>query len=305
MMTIKKKKNLNQKYEIKSKHNALSIILLVFLSLYALTLFIVLGWGLMTSFKSVIDFTDHPYQFPKSIVNNFTTVFQEFKISVPGTDGVPYTVELAEMYLYSFMYALGSAFTATLVPCITAYACARFPFKFSKVIYSVVLVAMIVPTVGNLPSELNLMMTLGIYNQIWGLWIMKANFLGMYFLVFYGVFKGFPASYSEAAKIDGANNLTIMLRIAFPLVINVFATVMLINFVHFWNDYQTPLLYMSSFPTVAYGLFKLTRPGVLGKIANVPSLLTATMLVVFPILVLFIAFQKRLLGNLTVGGVKG
>lgn len=291
----------------KNRQNVLTIIMLVFLILYAVSLLGVLFWGLMTSFKGAIDFMDHPYQFPRKFVNNFKTVLGEFKLdNVVTADGLSSrTVTLAQMFMYSILYALGSAITATIIPCITAYACARFPFKFSKVIYFIVIVAMIIPTVGNLPSELQMVVNLGLYNKIYGLWILKANFLGMYFLVFYGVFRSFPTSFTEAAKIDGASNWTIMVKIAFPLVFNVMSTVLLINFINFWNDYQTPLLYMPAYPTVAYGLFQLNMGAVRGKMANVPAKMSASLLVVVPIVVLFVIFQGRLLGSLTVGGVKG
>lgn len=302
MEKIKKKRSALEKQQ-----NVLTVIMLICLILYAVSLLGVLAWGLMTSFKGAIDFVDHPYQFPQKIVNNIKTVFQEFKLDNTVTaDGLSSrTVTLPQMYLYSILYALGSAFAATVVPCVTAYACARFPFRFSKAIYFTVIVAMIIPTVGNLPSELQLVVSLGLYNKIYGLWLLKANFLGMYFLVFYGVFKSFPDSYTEAAKIDGANNWTIMIKIAFPLVFNVMSTVLLITFINFWNDYQTPLLYMPAYPTVAYGLFQLNMGAVRGKIANVPAKLAASLLVVIPIIILFVAFQGKLLGNLTVGGVKG
>ncbi len=290
-----------------NKQNVFTIILLIFLILYAVSLIGVLAWGLMTSFKGQIDFMDHPYSWPEKFVNNIKTVFTEFKLqNTVSADGLSSrTVELPQMFLYSILYALGSAVAATIIPCITAYACARFPFKFSKVIYTTVIVAMIIPTVGNLPSELQMVVNFGLYNKIYGLWLLKANFLGMYFLVFYGVFAAFPTSFTEAAKIDGANNLTIMTKIAFPLVFNVMSTVLLINFINFWNDYQTPLLYMPAYPTVAYGLFKLNMGAVKGNMAYVPTKLAASLLVVVPTLVLFVAFQGRLLGSLTVGGVKG
>ena len=290
-----------------NRQNILTAIMLAFLILYAVSLLGVIAWGIMTAFKGPIDFMDNPYKFPQKFVNNIKTVFQEFRLENTVTaDGLSSrTVELPQMYLYSVLYALGSAFAATVVPCVTAYACARFQFRFSKVIYTTVIVAMIIPTVGNLPSELQMVVSFGLYNKIYGLWLLKANFLGMYFLVFYGVFKTFPASFTEAAKIDGANNLTIMLKIAFPLVLNVMSTVLLINFINFWNDYQTPLLYMPAYPTVAYGLFQLNMVAVRGKIANVPAKLAASLLVVIPTLILFVAFQGRLLGSLTVGGVKG
>ena len=292
---------------VENKQNTLTIIMLVCLILYTISLLGVLAWGLMTSFKGPIDFMDHPYQFPQKIVNNIKTVLEEFKLDNTITaDGLSSRrVTLPQMFLYSILYALGSAVAATIIPCVTAYACARFPFKFSKVLYTVVIVAMIIPTVGNLPSELQMVVNLKLYNKIYGLWLLKANFLGMYFLVFYGVFKSFPASFTEAAKIDGASNWTIMVKIAFPLVMNVMSTVLLINFINFWNDYQTPLLYMPAYPTVAYGLFQLNMGAVRGKMANVPAKMAASLLVVIPTVVLFIIFQGKLLGSLTVGGVKG
>ena len=62
---------------------------------------------------------------------------------------------------------------------------------------------------------------------------------------------------------------------------------------------------MPAYPTVAYGLFQLNMGAVRGKIANVPAKMAASLLVVVPTVVLFIIFQGKLLGSLTVGGVKG
>ena len=166
---------------------------------------------------------------------------------------------------------------------------------------------MIIPVIGNAPSELEMARAFGLYNQIWGMWIMRANFLGMYFLVFYDIFKSLPASYTEAAKIDGAGNWSILLRIMLPLIKNTFLTVLLINFITVWNDYQVPILYLPSYPTIAQGLYEALYGGMSteGGMAYQPWRFTAAMLVMVPILIVFMCTQKRLLGNLTVGGVKG
>ena len=111
-------------------------------------------------------------------------------------------------------------------------------------------------------------------------------------------------AYTEAAKIDGAGNLAVLLRIILPLVRNTFFTVMLINFIAFWNDYQTPLIYMPSYPTIALGMFYMASTTENG-LSTVPMRMTGAMLMLIPILVLFLCFHKRLLGNLTVGGIKG
>ena len=138
------------------------------------------------------------------------------------------------------------------------------------------------------------------------MWIMRANFLGMYFLVFLAAFKGISMTYTEAAKIDGASNMTIMLKIIFPLVKNVVFTVMLINFITYWKDYQTPLIYISSYPTVTYGLFRVIFDSSSSAgMVSVPIRMTASIVVMLPLIIIFIIFQKRLLGNLTMGGIKG
>ena len=133
---------------------------------------------------------------------------------------------------------------------------------------------------------------------------MKANFLGMYFLVFYNVFKAAPKEFTEAAKIDGAGNLSILLRIMLPLARNTFFTVMLINFIGFWNDYQIPLIYLPHSPTVALGMLHMASTTE-NSLSTVPMRMTGAMLMLLPILVVFLAFQKRLIGNLAIGGIKG
>ena len=133
---------------------------------------------------------------------------------------------------------------------------------------------------------------------------MKANFLGMYFLVFYGIFKSLPMAYFEAAKIDGAGNFRILFRIALPLVRSLFFTVMLINFITFWNDYQTPLIFMPSHPTVALGMFHMATTAE-NTLATIPMRMAGAMLLLIPILIVFLFTHKRLLGILTVGGIKG
>lgn len=296
-----------EKIKNRSKKVALSafgIILLVVLAIYAVSLLGLLLWGFFASFKEpIVEFTDRPYQlFPQKWTFNIGKIFNSFYVK-PSTTGKNVYVEM--LLVYSLLYSVGCGVASTIVPCLTAYVCARYAFRFSKVIYTVVIVTMIIPLVGTLPAELELATRLKLYDKIYGLWIMKAHFLGMYFLVFYNVYKAMPASYSEAAKVDGASNWAIMVKISLPLTKNTILTVFLINFIGFWNDYQTPLLYMPSYPTMAKGLFDLVQGTAVAGLQNVPSRLAGTVIVTVPILILFLAFQKRLLGSLTVGGVKG
>lgn len=289
--------------EPRERLSALTIVLLVVLILYALSLIVLFGWALITAFKNQSDFRINIIGFPKAWVWNFSYVFQKFTVTVQTETGQK-LVGMGEMYLNSILYSVGCAFFGTLVPCITAYMCARFKYKFSKVIYVTVIVVMVVPVVGSLPAEIRMAQALNLYDHVWGLWLMKANFLGLYFLVFHGIFKSLPMAYFEAAKIDGAGNFRILFRIALPLVRSLFFTVMLINFITFWNDYQTPLIFMPSHPTVALGMFHMATTTE-NTLATIPMRMAGAMLLLVPILIVFMFTHKRLMGNLTVGGIKG
>ena len=291
------------KKKLKGLHiNPVGIACWIILALYSLMFVYLFVWGFTTSFKGILEFSKDPLRFPKEWhFENYKTAFDYFYVRLSGS-GNRY-VYLEGMALYSIIYAGGCAFMQTLATCLVAYATARFDFKLSKIIYSVVLVLMVMPIVGSLPSEIQMTKNLGLYDTLFGPLILKFNFLGMYYLVLYAAFRGVPQAYTEAAKIDGASNMCIFTRIILPLVRNTFFTIMLINFVAYWNDYQTPLVYIPSYPTMAYGLYRYYFSTV-SAISDPPMKLAGCMIVFLPILLVFIIFQKRLMGNISMGGIK-
>lgn len=287
----------------RSKYSPLTIALLIVLCLYVISMVGLFFWGFLTAFKNDrldIKLYGNTYGFPKKWEPNFLEVFNKIKMPTIGGD-----VAFWGILGNSLLYAIGCAVLKTLVPCLTAYSCARFPFKSSKAVYNIVLIAMIVPIVGSLPSELKVAYALGLHDKIWGVWIMSANMLGLYFFVMYSAFKAMPMGYTEAAKIDGANNFQILTTIALPLVKNLFLTIVLINFVEFWNNYQTPQVYLPNHPTLGYTLYYYTRVINDRTFSTLPYLITMAFIIVLPVLILFLIFQEKLMGNLTLGGLKG
>ncbi len=289
----------------KGKVSPFNLIFGILLALYALTIFFTIYFVLVSAFKTVGEFENNFFGLP---INGFTLENIELVLGkqFPRTRE-DYQVVLKiipDILIYSVLYVVGGAFCATFIPCITAYFAAKFDYKFSKLIYVTVVVVMIVPIVGNLPSMLNVLRTLNLYDTIYGGWIMRANFVNMYFLVFFAIFQGVPKDYSEAAYIDGASEFTVMARIILPLVKTTFTTVMLVQFVHIWNDYQTPLLYFPSHPTIAWAVYSLSITTETG-FASAPRKMAACFMMVLPTAIIFIFFRKKLMGNLTMGGIKG
>lgn len=295
-----------EKTKNKVRFNLVAIIGFAILAVYCLLLLSPIFWGILTSLKNIDDFRNNVLGFPSKefgfAFDNYPYVLRLFEADAVY-NGIAFKVDLGGMLYNTLIYVIGSAFMSTVVPCLMAYVVAKFPFKLSKVIYSIVLITMIIPIVGSYPSEIVMLKNLRLFNTMYGALIQKANFLGMYFLVFHATFARLSGDYAEAAYLDGANEFVVMTRIILPLVKNIFFTVFLIKFIEYWNDYQTPHLYFPAYPTIAYGSFYMSKQYING-LETVPLRMTSCIIVVIPILILFIIFSERLMSNISMGGLK-
>lgn len=283
------------------KNKRFSIFLLVcfcVLFLYCVIMFSMLGWTIMNSFKDEFSFMDDPLAFPTSL--NFSNYYYAIKNLVIK---FPVKADIIDMFVNSILYAVGCSLTSTFVIAVVAYVTSMYKdFLCSKVIYAIVLFAMVFPIIGSQASELQIVTKLGLRNHMWGMYILKFNFLSFYFLIAHAAFRSVSKVYKEAAVIDGANNFKIMFKIYFPQVIPLLSTIFLLNFVAYWNDYQTPLLYLSAKPTISYGLYLFCSNGGI----TTPAKFAACLIVMIPMLIIFIIFRKKLMGKLAMdGGIKG
>lgn len=302
-MALRAKKFKTPKENRVKKKSPLFIVLFVILAIYVVLLFMPMFWGAMTSIKDEFDFSINAVSFPTTIAfYNYSIVWQFFAIGDTG---------FFMMLVNSVIYAVGSALLQTTVTFLVAYAAARFKFFVGKLLYGIVIVGMILPVVGAQPSMLSIAKQLGLYDNFPGMFLQKANFMGMYFLVFHATLSAFPKDYEEAAEIDGAGHLTILFRIMWPLSITVFSTILLLYFIKDWNDYTTPMLFLPSHPTLAYGLhyFDSLNSMTVEEMAWIdltqpPYKLAACVVVAIPTLAIFMIFHDRLLNNVSIGGVK-
>ena len=296
-------RKLNIKVSVFKKFSVVALILFIVLFMYALILCGSLGWGIMTSFKTKSDYFLNRLGFPqKWTFDNYSTALKYLFLEKDTAKGLV-RAYIFEMYGWSILYAIGGAFVQTAITCLVAYVSAKFECKFSTILYAFVVFTMSLHIVGALPSELQIAHALGLYDSMLGMYFMKAHFLSVYFLVFFAAIKSLPASYFEAAEMDGAGHFQVLLRIAIPLIKNIFITIFLLFAIAYWNDYQTPMLFLPSYPTVAYGIYYFSQKSQ-GPLSNVPAKLSGCMFLLIPMLVLFIAFNKRLLSSISIGGLK-
>ena len=315
----------------KKSISPVAIVLCVVLVIYSIALLLLIYWALITSLKTNLDYGDGdvknnflglprffgtergdilaPWQWAWG---NFAEVFKFFKIPV-NREGWPKgtLITFPMQAMYTVIYSVGCAFFATLCPCIVAYATQKFKYGFNKVIDAIVIICMTVPIIGSQASMLSLMHSTKLYDTFGGLFLQKFNFGNMYYLMFSAIFKGVSKEYYEAGYIDGASEWQVMTRIAIPLILTSFGLVFLLNFITYWNDYNTLLVYAPSHPTLGLSLFQIITasvefqdPETKNRVRYAVLQMAACMIITVPVLVLFIIFRNKLMGNLSIGGVK-
>ncbi len=298
----------------------------VVLIAYTLSVVIVLLWGFMTSLKSVLEFSfvrnvaelpTWKYSKDEILFGNYSLVLS--KLNFPtyvsyysGGELIIHqkTVGFWGMLGNTLLYSGVGALLTTIFPAVVAYMCAKYRYKSSKTIYWFVVITMAIPVIGVYPAELSLLRNLGLFDTFLGFALQKSYFMNMYFLVFFAFFESMSDAYMEAAEIDGASDFRVMVQIMMPLAGKILGSVLLLQFVTFWNDYQTARLYMPTHPTIAYGVWALGQ-GEQGihtgdtRLSYVPARVTGCMLLAIPISIIYVAFRDKLMGNLSMGGVKG
>lgn len=312
--------------------NPIIIVTMVVLAAYALSIICVLGWGFLTSLKSEIDFgtmgnhiglpnmelsrnealkfSNYSKVFQNMGTLQYSSVFYAGSTKISHTlGGNGQTVSFLTYLGYTLLYVgIGSVILA-VVPAVGAYMCAKYKCKFSKIQYAVYLLFMMIPIVGTYPSELSFLRRVGLYDTFIGNWIQKFHFSGMYFFVYYAFYQGLSDAYAEAAEIDGASQLSILVKIVIPLSVNMIGSVFLIQFINLWNDYQTPMLYLPTKPTLAYVVYlfsALNTPGLSQAVKGKHTIeIAACLMLAMPILVIYCVFNRKLVGDISMGGIKG
>ncbi len=278
------------------------IVILVHCLLFCFLLY----WILVSSLKHRLDFRYNLFGFPSGEWgiqwDNFVKGFNIFYVPINnGRDEVYFF----QMMLNSFLYAGGCAIVSVATKFVVAYVCATNRDKvISKIVFNTVIIVSIIPVISTPAAELNIARTLGLYNSMLGQYVMKMSFTGgSYYLIFYALVKGLDSGYFEAAEIDGAGKISVMLKICFPLLFPSILGITVLEFISYWADFYTPLYYLPSHPVISYGLYKLQSTTITE--VTIPVKFACCLISCIPTLTLFIIFRNKFMGNLTMGGMKG
>lgn len=282
------------------------VIIYTTVCLWVIVFGFLLLWALTTSVKSVFDFYENPIGLPKEkyggwMFENYQTAVKAIEVVIKGKrHGVP------DLLKNSLLFAVGNAFFSVLTACIASYILAKYKYiSWVNALWAIVLITNYLPIGSSVAGNIKYLHDLGLYDSMLGNWLWSCGAFGSVFLIYYATWKGIPWEYAEAAFIDGASHFKAMVRVMWPMTKTIFGVLFLTQFIGLWNDYMTPLYYLPSYPSMSYGAwlfqFNVANPDV----AVAPIQLAGLLTLAFPILLLFLVFKDKLMGSLTMGGLKG
>lgn len=211
-----------------------------------------------------------------------------------------------EMYNYpewfrnTLFIAVMSCLIGSFLVLLTAYTISRFQFKGRKMIMKTTLVLGMFPSFMGMIAVYIIMTQFGLINKMWGLILIYSSNAPMGYLTQKGFFDTIPASIDEAARIDGATNFQVFLKINLPLSMPIIVYTALTSFAFPWSDFILPklLLKEKDLYTVAVGLMSLGDTEFVRFAAG-------SVFIAVPIVILYFCLMKFLVNGMTAGAVKG
>ena len=265
----------------------------VFLIVGILLIFIPLYLTVITAFKTQGEITENFFALPSSLyLGNFKAILEDSEY--------PRTV-----FNTLYITILSSVGVLLIVPMVS-YAIARNMERkrYYKFLYFFLLIGIFVPFQVKMLPLVKVMSSLGMMN-ITGISIVyMASSVCEGVFLYVAFILGIPSDLEEAAYIDGASTFKTYTKVVFPLLSPMTATVLIKNGLWFWNDFFLPQLVLNktkenwTLPLFQYN-FKTQL------FVDYTKTFTAFILSMLPVMVVYVFLQKKIIGGLTNGAVKG
>jgi multiple sugar transport system permease protein len=206
----------------------------------------------------------------------------------------------AKWFMNSAITAVAGTLLTHTLTSLSAYAFARIDFPFKNVLFGILVVTLVLPGVMFLVPQSRLVIQLGLYDSLPAFILPGlAGVFGVFFMRQF--FLSIPVELEEAAYVDGANRLRTFLTVALPLAGPALATLAVITFLAFWNDYLWPVIICQNNCTLPAGLRLLQR-----QFTGDPGLVMAGAVVAaIPVLILYLALQRYIVQSVASSGIKG
>lgn len=220
---------------------------------------------------------------------NFATVFER--------------MPFGQQFLNSIVLAVGTTVGSLFISVLAAYALSRIAFRGSRILLVAMISAMMIPAQLVIIPIYVMMRQVELVDTLWAILLPSLiNVFQIFFLTQY--FGSIPKELDEAATLDGAGHVWILFRMLVPLSGPALSALGILSFEASWNSYFAPLIFLFSPEnmTLPLGLVML-RQG-MGAAPTVVVFASITM-VVLPVLVVFLIFQRQFVASIATAGLKG
>lgn len=266
----------------------------IFLFMMMVIWIVPLLWGILTSFKSEAELQLGAFSMLPA-----HWVLDNYKNLLFNDASTP----LLHWFTNSMVIAVGNTLLVLVVDSLAAFAYDRLQFRGKNVLFAFLLGTMMFPAVVNIIPLYKIVDTLGWVNTKWAMIVPGAAGVFNIFLI-RQFMHNIPTSFDEAARMDGAGDLTIFMKVILPLAKPVLYVVALFTFTGSWNDFLWPSIVFNDVESmpITPGLQLLQ-----GMHANQPTLLMAGALIaIVPTFILYLFAQKYFLQSMSLSaGVKG
>lgn len=277
---MKKKKNVYKKHHI---------VIIAFLTVFSIIMMYPMAWMLMTSFKSNAD-----------IQINKTKFFPE-KWTIEGYQTAFEKAPIAQWFINSILVVVIVTAAVIITSTLIGYIFAKYEFKGKKVLFVLLLATMMVPPqVTMIPrylmiQEMHLFNTLGAL-IVPGLVSAFSIYMARQFIA------DVPDSLCEAAKIDGAGPFRIYWSVILPNIKPAIGSIGIFTAMMNWNDYLNPLLMLNDMEkmTLPLGLVIFDTQ----RVADMSATMAAASMMMMPMIIIFVIFQKQFVKGMTMSGIK-
>jgi len=276
-------------FENKKVERAVKIFTYIVLSVIAFLIIYPIFWVTQTAFKTNIQIMQAPFSLPRPFYpNNFQEALE--------------MANFPRLFLNSIIVTVSGVFIVLTLTALGAYALVRFDFKGKNLLTLYFLLGLMIPPHMLMIPSFKLMSMLHLRNTLFSLVLTYSSWIcfGVFFLRAY--FLSIPPTIIDAARIDGCSELRIFSQIIIPISAPGLVTVIIFYFVWIWNDFLFPLIYLqkASVRTVTLGLMNFA-----GKYTSYWNLQAAALsLALWPPLIFYIIFRKRIQKGLTEGAIK-
>lgn len=263
----------------------LTVVLWVLALLYAFPLV----WFLLSSFKPGSELFTYPLSFlPRDwTVASYSEAWSRFNF--------------ARYFANTGLVAVVTTVLTVFVSAVTGYAFAKYEARWLRVFFLCILATTMLPTEVILPSTFAVIRDLGLYNSLAGI-IVPSIITATGIFMFRQFFLTVPTELMEAARIDGAGEIRTFLQIMLPLARPIVVTLAIFSFQWRWNDYIWPLLVLND--QSKYTLQLALRTIVGAENIDWSLLLSASVISLVPMVVIFIVFQRYIMNADINSGLK-